>query len=266
MNISSTTSKYCYVSSLLKIVPIEGKGVAIIANDNIKSGTLLIEEEPIITMQTMQLSMTEDIEISRIEKKVKALSDNENEDYFSLHAYSKSSLLCQYTKVLDIFRTNAYPTITNNAGIFPIISRINHDCNPNVHYNFNHNSNRSTIYSIRDISKDKEITNSYISLFLPRHERQNYLLENFGFKCNCSVCMKQGNDLIDSDNRRNLLMMLQNETKELIQCEQRLKLLHEEMIDSPATLSKVEYDAYEITKDITWYNKYKSSIEMSKGL
>jgi hypothetical protein len=210
-----SSTKYSYVSPLLKLSPIANKGFSLIATDHIMKGTLLIEEEALFQLKTFNIRMTEDMEIDRITKKVECLSSKEYNDFYSLHAYSKSTSINEYTRALFIFRTNAYPTNENTAGIFPTISRINSECNPNVHYHYNQETKRSTIYAINDIDKNAEILNCYIGI-LPRHERQSYLLEHFGFVCNCKICMKSDNDLVESDQRRIDLMNLEIQTQDLI--------------------------------------------------
>lgn len=118
-----------YISPLIKISQIQGKGIGIIANEFIQAGTLLIEERPLFTLKTLQIRMTEDMEIERVDKKVQGLNDEERESYYSLHAYNKrKSSLNAYSRALDIFRTNAYPTGTNDtAGIFllSLVSTVN---------------------------------------------------------------------------------------------------------------------------------------------
>jgi len=276
MAIGST--KYRYVSPLLKLSPIDNKGLSLIATDYIMKGTLLIEEEPLFQLKTFNIRMTEDMEIDRITKKVECLSSKEYDEFYSLHAYSKSTSINEYTRALFIFRTNAYPTTENTAGIFPTISRINSECNPNVHYHYNQETKRSTIYAIHDIDKNAEILNCYVGI-LPRHERQSYLLEHFGFLCNCKICMKSDNDLVDSDQRRIDLMNLEIQTQDIINSEngfdkeeamnlinKRFKLLEDENINTSQNLLKVQYDAFKITSELQWYERYSYNWHLCKGL
>ena len=277
MIVAIGSTKYSYVSPLLKLSPIATKGLSLIATDDIKKGTLLIEEEALFQLKTFNIRMTEDMEIDRITKKVECLSSKEYDDFYSLHAYSKSTSINEYTRALFIFRTNAYPTTINTAGIFPTISRINSECSPNVHYHYNQETKRSTIYAINDIDKNTEILNCYIGI-LPRHERQSYLLEHFGFVCNCKICMKSDNDLVESDQRRIDFMKLEIQTQDLINSEhgydkkeamklvnKRFKLLEDENINTSQNLLKVEYDAFKITKELQWYERYSYSWHLCKG-
>jgi hypothetical protein len=265
-----------YISPLIKVSAIDGKGIGIIATNNIKVGTLLVEEKPLFILKTLQIRMTEDMEIERVEKKVQGLNDEEIESFYNLHAYSKRSLNA-YSRALDIFRTNAYPTDTDTAGIFPTISRFNSECNPNVHYNYDYDRGIATVYAIRDIESQQEVVNCYIGLFLPRQERQSYLLENFGFECNCCVCEQSGQQLLDSDHRRITLMKLEKKFQLLLKNDSynkaeamelittRIKLIQEENIKEPATLFKIQRYAYKITNDHEWREKYLSSWSLCKG-
>lgn len=267
------SSKYSYVSSLIKITPIEGKGYGLISIAPISKGTLLIEEECLFQLKTLQIRMTEESEIERVDKQVNSLNGIEKQQFLSLHGYTKSI----HKKNIDIFRTNAYPTTKQTAGIFPFISRINSECNPNVHYSFNEETNRATIYAIKDIESNSEILNSYIGLFLSFKERQEYLLKHFGYICNCQVCKKNETEREMSDKRRISLMDMDNEMKYLLQNEtydsqhamklvrKTLKLLEQEEINCPSTLYKVEEIAFNITKDMYWYNRYINNLSLCKG-
>ena len=47
--------------------------------------------------------------------------------------------------------------------------------------------------------------------------------------------------------------------------EQKLYLLKDENIETPSTLYKTELDAFNITKDIYWYNRYLKNLSICKG-
>lgn len=79
MIVAIGSTKYSYVSPLLKLSPIATKGLSLIATDHIKKGTLLIEEEALFQLKTFNIRMTEDVEIDRITKKIECLSSKEND-------------------------------------------------------------------------------------------------------------------------------------------------------------------------------------------
>ena len=89
------------------------------------------------------------------------------------------------------------------AAVFATICRLNHACAPNCHAEWNARMGREAVHALRDISAGEELTISY----LPprgsvREARQKALLERFGFKCACALCVLQGNDLARSDARQ----------------------------------------------------------------
>lgn len=73
-------------------------------------------------------------------------------------------------------------------GVFPIASRINHSCLPNVHWTFNKSINRLTVHAVRDINPDEEIEGDYIGgCCLPLRFRTNNLAFH-RFLCRCAAC------------------------------------------------------------------------------
>jgi hypothetical protein len=119
--------------------------------------------------------------------------------------------------LLKIFQTNAYPLgNTENFGLFPIISRINSACNPNVHFNFDLSRRKATIYCIRKIHRDEEILNCYIDYLMPKSKRISYLFDHFGFKCGCDVCSLRDSAEILDNNQRISLVELDNNIKEAV--------------------------------------------------
>ncbi|KAK3937293.1 hypothetical protein QBC46DRAFT_267878 [Diplogelasinospora grovesii] len=74
------------------------------------------------------------------------------------------------------------------CGVFPLYSRINHSCVPNVHNAYNPGIQRLTVYSIRDIGAGEQITTSYISSAYRTREQRREETENWGFVCSCLAC------------------------------------------------------------------------------
>lgn len=69
---------------------------------------------------------------------------------------SWGSILAEYWKVLAIYAANAF------VDKFPLVSRINHSCPPNIHFSFNSKLGRETFHAIRDITASEELTIMYI--------------------------------------------------------------------------------------------------------
>lgn len=89
------------------------------------------------------------------------------------------------------------------VGIFPIVSRLNHSCTPNVQHSYNATIGREVVHAIRDIQKDEEIVTSYVPLQRPASTRDEDLAKKWGFECKCDIC--SGSDRAKSDIRRQRL-------------------------------------------------------------
>jgi hypothetical protein len=95
------------------------------------------------------------------------------------------------TKRFAIFLTNRVQmgaVELYGCGVFPLYSRINHSCVPNVHNAYNPGIQRLTVYSIRDIGAGEQITTSYISSAYRTREQRREETENWGFVCSCLAC------------------------------------------------------------------------------
>ena len=59
------------------------------------------------------------------------------------------------------------------GGIFPVASRINHSCVPNVYHSWNENLQTLTVHAIREITAGEELFTTYIPLCLSRATRND---------------------------------------------------------------------------------------------
>ncbi|CDK26674.1 unnamed protein product [Kuraishia capsulata CBS 1993] len=87
----------------------------------------------------------------------------------------------EFLEYLGRFHLNEYEN-----SIYLLLSRVNHDCAPNVRIESEKGAIRA--YAIRDIVKDEELTVSYVN---PSHgviHRRRELREGYGFICNCAKC------------------------------------------------------------------------------
>ena len=246
-------------------------------------GELIMEEKPLFSISSKKgwFTPSESYSEARVETEIEKLSDYDQDRFYALHGFlghngefddrdlgstdvddiAKSEGPAGPSKKTNlklppiiIYRTNAYPAGPGKSGLFPTISRLNSHCTPNVHYNWNENTGRSTIYSVSKISKGDEIVNCYIGLYMPRLERMRYLWGNFGFSCSCKTCSLTGQEQEDSDKRRMTLESLEEMTVTAILEKKkhlaldlvnlRLENLAEEGLVNAVTLYKCEYDAF----------------------
>jgi hypothetical protein len=141
------------------------------------------------------------------------------------------------------------------GGMFPIISRINHDCRPNTQHTWNSSIKQETIHAIRDIKAGEEITISY-NLGGPRQLRRERMKEEFKFDCACSLCAPPVEGLQESDDREIRMQLLDDAIgdadrlmaslgRALADCLELLQLYKSEAI-TDARVARVCYDAFQV--------------------
>lgn len=98
-------------------------------------------------------------------------------------------------------------------GVFPIINRINHSCDPNCSVHWNNVTNKEELYIMKRLEVGEELTISYVDMIThaaTKMERREYLEKHFGFPCDCALCSLTGQKLeIDDKIREKVIKMLQ---------------------------------------------------------
>lgn len=116
-------------------------------------------------------------------KCINDLCDDKIKSYFK--SLDKNELLLYTLK----YSRNAFGYYIKNRRV-PVIlfhgAIFNHSCVPNVI--FFAKDNKMYFVTTRDIKKGEEICDSYIDLALNKSERQNRLLNQYGFLCQCQRC------------------------------------------------------------------------------
>jgi hypothetical protein len=251
--------------------------MGVVANRDINTGELIMEEPPLLSFSTATVGgheVYEDILRSEVGK----LSPEKQELFLGLGGHQRRTAsgkvvdsgssfsvsdasdeeidtgLNTFRSYVDIFRTNAYPMSAGNQGLFPTLARMNNNCTPNAHYNWDEARYTATIYAVKGIKAGDEIVSSYMGLYFPRRDRLRYLSQNFGFMCNCLSCSLTGREAMESDNRRAMLAGLESMAATAIEkrdrdlalsvAEHRLKMLEEEGLSNPATLFKCQMDVF----------------------
>eukprot|EP01083_Nonionella_stella_P022504 62257_1 len=172
-------------AKLIRIEPIEEKGYGMIANMNIKKGTIIVKERPLISYHSEITSMQgvdSQKDNANLIKKLASLSQTQRDIYNSL---SKNHL----------FELNPFSIYLNNritmpeqkaSGIFPLIARVNHQCCANAHWQWMDKVGEERLIARTDIQKDMEITASY-TLKMPSQQRKMRLKE-WNIECHCNWC------------------------------------------------------------------------------
>lgn len=197
------------------------------AKRTIPRGTLILTERPLFK-QT--LDRTEKSIIARVNQ----LSEEEQRRFWSLPNRHKKNM--GVSAALAIFDMNALPCGNNNsttgeraqeAGIFLEASRMNSSCRPNVNNKWNSALGRIEYWALRDIKKDEELTITYSSLLEGRDWRRKTLKNTFGFHCTCDACDLEGEELARSNERRQLIKTVVQETLPQANASSPLKLVEQ---------------------------------------
>lgn len=96
---------------------------------------------------------------------------------------------------VGIVETNSYGLGCNSdlCGVFDRISRINHSFRPNAERWWDSERGVETVYAIRDIAVDEEITVAYTSVSgKNQEERKTILYRGWRFECSCGCCILTG--------------------------------------------------------------------------
>lgn len=111
--------------------PHSGKGM--FALEDIKPGTIILRENPMIVMPDKVFSSDDpDFIESWLEKRLNKCSAAQRQEFYDL-ADSRSENPDEKT-ILGIFYTNDMTFIDDSAALFPTMARVNHACRPNADF------------------------------------------------------------------------------------------------------------------------------------
>ncbi|KAL2199453.1 hypothetical protein P885DRAFT_67477 [Corynascus similis CBS 632.67] len=192
-------------------VEIPGKGSGLIANRTIRKGEIIMQRAPALLIQNRpHIDFEPGLRLEMYQAAVDRLPEPTRTNFL------RQTGDTVYEKVeKNSFRVFVDGNTQHSAhlGIFPEVSKFNHDCRPNVHYrisNFTH-----TTIAVRDIPAGEELTVSYIYGMVPRAERLEQLRE-WGFTCTCPQCTLSDRESGASDNRIQQIKMLEDEIESLM--------------------------------------------------
>lgn len=174
---------------LYTIQPVAGKGLGVIATQNIHQGTRIISESPILTFN-MEFKTGAELH-EHIMQKIDNLSAEHKAYFYTLHHHGSVA-----SKESEILATNSLPSGVPSAanandepkGIYLDACRINHDCRSVGVFTWNENLKQITIHAVKNIRKGQEITINYNHAFQCWENRRQALFEDFGFHCSCDTC------------------------------------------------------------------------------
>lgn len=98
----------------------------------------------------------------------------------NFNVYDKNLIeLCIAKYIFNAFEGYDFGPLT-----LPIISKINHSCQPNVKFKFNRETGSMHLFAIKNIKKGEEIFDSYLENKNIKSHKE-YLQDHYGFICNC---------------------------------------------------------------------------------
>lgn len=218
-NIAEQAGEFYSVEVILR------KGLGLVAAKDLVRGRQILEEAPMITynIDTMERALVQlpnRITEASLESRIREIPEEMQKIFYSLHN-AKDDATSHTGRLL----TNALQFDDHEKGVFPIISRANHSCNPNCQFSWNPLTMKGALYCIKKTFKGEELTVAY-SHDGPTYMRQPKLRENYGFLCQCEICDQNGPDLNASNQRHlqilQLTPMINDATKLYIHPEEAL--------------------------------------------
>lgn len=152
-----------------------------------------------------------------------------------------------------IVMTNAYEAGASDVGgLFPLISRFNHRCHPNLNHYWSSKDQLLCLRAIQPISKGQELFTCYVDPRGTYAERQADLFKRYRFRCKCpGLCALDADARARNDSERRLWAALDRQIPEsrnvgeaLARCEFLLKLLRR--IGHLPAIARVLYDRFQI--------------------
>ena len=219
--------------TVLKITAIPGRGTAVLATGNIKPGTKIYQEKPLLltripaSVTEARIVLREEYEEAWADCSPESFRENVSrklvdrairglETKFQQRLYRSLYDKDEPKTDFGIFLTNALPLADYSLmGVFPVINRMNHACIPNCCVHWNKQTDTLEVFSMENIQIGTELTISYIDLFswADREARQEYLRKHFYFDCICRLCGLTGDRLVQDDHNRREVKLLYHQLK-----------------------------------------------------
>ena len=244
-----STASATPVPSLFSLQDVPGKGKGLAASRDIPKGTLIINEPPLFTTETLKNPATFEKDLGAI---VRALPKEGQRAFLSLHNNNPGS-----EPLSNIVRSNGYPLGPNSevGGVFPLVARLNHSCRPNAQHAWNEKFHQELVHVVRDVREGEELTLSY-HMGGPSTKRREALKAYFGFDCACELCsfppagLKLSDERLDKAEKfdeaiGNSKRVKQTPELALADCHALLKIFQEEQIFD-LRLPRLYYDAFQI--------------------
>ena len=180
-----------------KVVPVDGKGMGLVATKKIKRGERIIVEKPVLqtgslVQQFQKLSVRQQCDL------MSRVSESRGEESVQYQDQNTGPELSydDYHQLSELFKTNGIQTTSDPAGHsawYLTISRINHSCDPGVVWRTLSKDNHllKEVIALRDIEEGEEVEAAYTDFLMEyktSEERRETLEKYWNFTCHCSLC------------------------------------------------------------------------------
>lgn len=191
---------------------ITGKGIGLIATQNIPRGTRILSDNVLISINAPNYDIVGSAYALSLQARQTLLDLSRNTrkhgsawSWFESIWLSKSQprSMRMNHDIINVFRNNNFDIGSGLRAVFPAAARINHACVPNAQGNFNTSLNKFTIHATHDIQDGEELSISYLEDQLAlKTSRQEILLDRYGFGCMCAACTASDRVAKASEGRR----------------------------------------------------------------
>ncbi|CAE7569484.1 set5 [Symbiodinium sp. CCMP2456] len=169
---------------------IDGKGLGALATVLIRRGDRVLQEAPLICMDTKQTSALDQTAWQALDellrKQVECLRSDEEARFWALgDAFTEGE-----KTAAGVFCTNAV-SCEGQAMLFPQTSRMNHSCRPNVVHSWQGEDGLMVLHATRAIQPGEELCICYVPGFLSQEQRQAQLMRRWRFSCCCPACKSE---------------------------------------------------------------------------
>jgi len=179
------------------------KGLGVFAVKNIKRGTRILAERPLLSLKSERdaykasLQLPPDdrtwflTELTLNKTKARSVADLASSSWNLLRSgiWPSAAVLAEHDAALAVFKNNNYDIGGGTQWLLRDCSRLNHACVPNSQGNMNTAAGQFCVHAVKPINEGDEVTVSYMDEFGgPRESRQRSLYESHGFTCACPIC------------------------------------------------------------------------------
>ena len=197
------------------------KGRGLVANRNIKTGQVVVEESPFLFIESPEQSSDRSVQVKHervIQYQKEVLKCYELLDKRSKETFNQLHYIVgkggTNNKILNIWFSNClgiqlHDHDPEDKGLFLMLSLTNHSCAANCIINFT-DDKRLKLVAVTPIRRGEEVVVNYLHhqgglQNLLRHERQRALRTMFQFSCECRVCSLSGQQLATNQSLKNQL-------------------------------------------------------------